>query len=122
MWPFQNHVEIVGWIEAIHSSPAGGDYCFRLLQPGSHRHFRSAVADRDQLLEVEVWTYGSGLAELCKKNLKAGDRVQVRGRLVRVRDDEDHSMTGIEAWAIERAEPLDSFRYANQALKQGGNG
>jgi hypothetical protein len=113
MWPFQNTVGIVGWVETIHPVASSNDFAFRLLQPGFHEHFSSARSDRERLVSVDVWTYGARLAELCRDHLKPGHRVQVYGRLVAAADAKNSPMLAIEAWGIERAEPLEAFRYVN---------
>lgn len=113
MWPFQNSVRIVGWIDRIQKAHPEREFSFRILQPGYHEHFSSATSDRKSLLSMEVWTYGSKLSELCHAHLKHGDRVCVFGRLVPARDEDNIATIGIEAWSIERTEPLESFRFVN---------
>jgi hypothetical protein len=113
MWPFQNSVKIVGWIDRIQKVHPESEFSFRILQPGYHEHFSSAASDRKSLLTMEVWTYGSKLSELCREHLKRGDRVCVFGRLVPAKDADNASTIGIEAWSIERAEALESFRFVN---------
>jgi len=117
MWPIQNYVGIVGWIEKIHFLKSSSDFAFRILQPGYHEHFRSAAEDRSHLLGVEVWVYGARLADLCRAHLKEGDRVHVFGRLVPAAGDGNAATVGIEAWSVERTETLESFRFVNHRWK-----
>lgn len=108
MSPFQNMVNMVGWIRKILPS-AQDEFRFLLLQPHYHEHFRSANSDTNQLLSIEVFVPGSGLTDSCKNHLEVGHRVQVFGRLV-------PALTGglaLEAWGVERAETLESFRFVN---------
>jgi hypothetical protein len=113
MWPFQNTVGIIGWVEEILISENASDFAFRLLQPGYHEHFHSAFKNRGHLLTIEVRAHSAELARQCHEFLATGHRVMAFGRMTKLDRADGREVIGLDAWTIERAEPLTAFRYIN---------
>jgi len=110
MWAVQNAVSIVGWIQEIYAD-RDESFQFRLIEPSYHEHFRTADEESHRLLAVDVVVNSAALSELCFRHLSRGQRVHITGRLIAGTD----GLTSIEAWRVERAETLESFRFSNHA-------
>lgn len=112
MWPSDNYFHVVGWVERIHRR-GPDDFAFRLIEPAYFEHFSAAAKEQDRLLVLDVQTTIASIANLCRERLEVGHRVQVFGRLRPVKAGRGPVRFGVDAWKIERAEPLEAFRYVN---------